>query len=396
MVKRKRHEEPAREHYRGLGGKVREHQRSVDEGSGPKKSKATRFNIHTLSKLQKAIAADPEADLTLQFPKDYSERLSEMRTPLLPSAATSPSVPGDDIRVFLRPSEPVVVIFPLSDLARRILPGTDMSEALVGLMQRCEILWKSPFPQKKMVFRCDGNTVIKAIKHMADYTEYTTLQYLEAHKPTIPAPRPSGLLRVNDVSLIFMTYIPATTLADVWAELDLAQKKSIQDQLNRILIDLRSLACPSGTPLGGIGGEGCKNVRRHHRCSTETILTVKDFEDFQFASFRTPVFTEFVRRLHPFDDPSRQAVVQCVFTHGDLRPDNITVEANDDGQFQITGLLDWEYSGFYPEYYESIKVTNCLSPSGNDDWYLFLPECISPDRYRFWWLLDYAQGALMG
>ncbi|KMO99859.1 hypothetical protein CIHG_10143 [Coccidioides immitis H538.4] len=381
MAKRKRHEE--------------------SEGTSPKKSKAARFNIHTLSRLQKAVAADPEIDLTLYFPKDYSERLSEMRTPLLSSATpisaatTSGSVLEDDIRVFLRPSEPIAVIFPLSDSVCRMLAGTDMSEALIGLMQRSEILWKSPFPRKKMVFKCDGNIVVKAIKNAVDYTEYTTLLYLEVHKPTVPAPRPSGLLRVNNVSLIFMTYVPTTTLADIWTGLDIAQKRSIQHQLNEILADLRSLSCPDGMPLGGVRGEGCKDVRRHLRHSIEPILTIKDFKNFQFPSLRTPIFTEFIDRLcQPCIRPG-QLEIQCVFTHGDLRPDNITVEASDGGQFRITGLLDWEYSGFYPEYYELIRSTNGLGPSGDDDWYLFLPECISPERYGMWWLLDYAHGRLV-
>ncbi|KKZ59980.1 hypothetical protein EMCG_00822 [[Emmonsia] crescens] len=382
MSKRKRHEEP-------------------DDVSS-KQSKAARFNIHTLKRLQQAVAADPEINLASYFPKDYSKRLSEMRTPLLPpttpvSAATttSGSVTKDDIRVFLRPSEPIAIIFPLADSVRSLLADADMSEALVGLMRRCEILWKSPFPRKKMVFKCDGNIVIKAIKNAVDYTEYTTLQYLEVHKPTVPAPRPSGLLRMNDVSLIFMTYTSTTTLADIWAGLDISQKRSIQDQLNQILTDLRSLSHPNGMPLGGVGGEGCKDVRRHLRRSTEPILTVKDFKNFLFPSLRAPIFTEFIDRLRQPCVPPQQLEIRCVFTHGDLRPDNITVEPNDDHQFGITGLLDWEYSGFYPEYHELIKSTNGLSSSADDDWYLFLPECISPERYGMWWLLDYAQGALV-
>lgn len=36
-----------------------------------------------------------------------------------------------------------------------------------------------------------------------------------------------------------------------------------------------------------------------------------------------------------------------VLTHGDLYPRNILVE---DGK--ITGIVDWEHSGFYPEYVE--------------------------------------------
>ncbi|KAG5304682.1 hypothetical protein I7I50_04829 [Histoplasma capsulatum G186AR] len=64
-------------------------------------------------------------------------------------------------------------------------------------------------------------------------------------------------------------------------------------------------------------------------------------------------------------------------------------------RFSIAGLLDWEYSGFYPEYHELIKSSNGLSTSAEDDWYLFLPECISPEFYGVWWLPDYAQKALV-
>ncbi|EDN02719.1 predicted protein [Histoplasma mississippiense (nom. inval.)] len=359
--------------------------------AGSKQSKAARFNIHTLKRLQKAVAADPEIVLTSDFPKDYSKRLSEMRIPL-PSPTRS--VTEEDIRVFLMPSEPTAIVSPLADSVRSLLADAEMSEALVGLMRRCEILWKSPFPRKKMVFKCDGNIVIKAIKNALDYTEYTTLQYLEVHKPTVPAPRPSGLLRMNDVSLIFMTYTSTATLADIWAGLDISQKKSIQDQLNQNLADLRSLSHPTGTPLGGVCGEGCKDVRRHLRRSTEPILTVKDFKDFLFPSLGASIFAEFISRLQQCVPPE-QLEIRCVFTHGDLRPDNITVEPSGDHQFRITGLLDWEYSGFYPEYHELIKSTNGLSPSSDDDWYLFLPKCISLESYGMWWLLNYAQGAFM-
>jgi hypothetical protein len=74
--------------------------------------------------------------------------------------------------------------------------------------------------------------------------------------------------------------------------------------------------------------------------------------------------------------------------HGDIRPDNITVEIGDDRNCRITGLLDWEYSGFYPKYYESIKVTNRMAPNEDDDRCCFLPECISPQKYKDWWLVD--------
>lgn len=43
------------------------------------KSKAARFNAHTIKRLQAAICNDPEIDLTTQMPIDYSSRLLDMR-----------------------------------------------------------------------------------------------------------------------------------------------------------------------------------------------------------------------------------------------------------------------------------------------------------------------------
>ncbi|PYI31457.1 hypothetical protein BP00DRAFT_486599 [Aspergillus indologenus CBS 114.80] len=133
--------------------------------------------------------------------------------------------------------------------------------------------------------------------------------------------------------------------------------------LDKILTDLRSLPFTSNTPLRGIRGEGCKDIRRHLHCGNAFVLLIN--------------------KLHP---PA--LLYRIVFTYGDLRPDNITVEMAEDYSYIITGLIDWEYSRFYLEYYKAAKSTNCLSPYEEDDWYLFLPDCVSPKRYAYWWLLD--------
>lgn len=43
------------------------------------KSKAAKFNAHTLRKLQAAVDKDPEIDLTTQMPMDYSVRLIQFQ-----------------------------------------------------------------------------------------------------------------------------------------------------------------------------------------------------------------------------------------------------------------------------------------------------------------------------
>lgn len=40
-----------------------------------------------------------------------------------------------------------------------------------------------------------------------------------------------------------------------------------------------------------------------------------------------------------------------VFSHGDLRPQNILVKDE-----KVIGVIDWEFSGWYPEYWEFAKA----------------------------------------
>ena len=50
-----------------------------------------------------------------------------------------------------------------------------------------------------------------------------------------------------------------------------------------------------------------------------------------------------------------------VFCHGDLVPRNIFVEGS-----TITGIIDWEFAGWYPDYWEYCRMRlsgNSLSPS---------------------------------
>lgn len=114
-----------------------------------------------------------------------------------------------------------------------------------------------------MVLSCGHNIILKAVQNLDDTTEYITLNYLHQRKPNIAAPKPLGFVRMNDVSLIFMTRLPSRTLADVWPSLKEYQKVSIRKQLTTILNDLRTLPYEKGTPFGGVGGEGCKDTLRH-------------------------------------------------------------------------------------------------------------------------------------
>lgn len=283
-------------------------------------------------------------------------------------------------------------MFPLSDaIAKLIEPVSQtagISQGLFDVLKNSEIIWKAPFARQKGVFKCSAEIVVKAVDNMEHYAEYTALQYLDRHKSNIPVPKPLGLVRMSGISLIFMSYMGSVSLAKVWHTLDTCQKTSISNQLNTILQDLRTLPFTEGTPLGGVAGEGCRDLRRHVRVSETPITTLEDFETFLFSSPHPGgnVFVEFLRRLSP--SSTDHSGSRIVFTHGDIRPDNIMVELADNNKYMVSGILDWEYGGFYPGYYESVRCTNCLGPYEEDDWFLYLPECVSPKIYAQWWFLD--------
>ena len=197
------------------------------------------------------------------------------------------------------------------------------------------------------------------------------------------------MLQISSQILIFMSYVPGDSLEKVWPSLDRCRKQALSAELENAFTLLRSLQVPKGQPRGGIGGEGCKDHRRHVRESSLPIFNAKEFEDFLFSApkYGGAAFITFLRQLYALPN-SVAAQDSCVFTHGDLRPDNIIVRRNQDGEFTLAGIVDWEHSGFFPTYWEAVKLISYMSPSKNSDWYLHLPPSISPLTYPIKWLVD--------
>ena len=259
-----------------------------------------------------------------------------------------------------------------------------LGKTLFKILHDSEVLCEEPSPIHRMVFRWNEKYVIKLKRHMEDFTEHTSLQHLAQHAPTVPVPKSHGILKMSGYFFAFMSYIPVSSLESAWGRLDEREKSSVRDQLDVIFTQIRSLPYAEGSPLGGVAGEGCKDLRRHLRKSNEQIFSCEAFEEFQFSNphFGSSVYINFLRQLLP-PIPST-----CVFSHGDLRPDNIMVTFIQNNRCVVSGIIDWEYSGYYPEHYESTKVTNCMATNDNNDWYLYLPPSISPKNNPNRWLLD--------
>lgn len=256
-------------------------------------------------------------------------------------------------------------------------------ESLRTLLWASTKIWE--LRSRGLVVKCTDEIAAKFVSHNKDFTEYTAMQYLAEHAPDIPAPRPHGLVIFGHYQVTFMSYIPSMTLADAWAVLSHEQRISIQFQSDAILRRLRTLRKPEGHALGGAAGEGVKDHRRgDYPCET-VVDTASGYQDFLFSIPHrgSKTYAEFIRRLWP-----SSSAKGSVFTHGDIQPANTMVELKENGSCMVTGIIDWEDSGFYPEHHESTQVTKILNMIDENDWYLYLPPCIAPSSFPMHWLVD--------
>ena len=216
------------------------------------------------------------------------------------------------------------------------------------------------------------------------------LQYLAKHAPELPIPKSHGLIKYGGCSILFMLYIPGSTLTKVRPTLSDHQKAALQSQLNEIFVKVRQNKRKSmGQPLGMLDGEGVVDLRSLHDEfeASKPLYTIAEFEDFIF-SYRPWVKDTYVQFLKTLL-PASRFEEECVFTHCDVRNDNIMVDINSDtGECHVSGIIDWEEAEFYPAYWEAAKSTRCFLANQENDYYLMQPPCIAPSTYPVAWLVD--------
>ncbi|KAK8174500.1 hypothetical protein BC567DRAFT_209769 [Phyllosticta citribraziliensis] len=122
---------------------------------------------------------------------------------------------------------------------------------------------------------------------------------------------------------IWMDYIDGAMLEDVWPAMTAAQKMDVARQLRAILEEMRRQT----------------DRRLYNACHGGPFADEAAFDAFQLDVYETT----------PCE------VHRVVFTHGDLTQLNIIVDKD---SYRIRALLDWEYAGWYPEYWEYVKFVD--------------------------------------
>lgn len=179
--------------------------------------------------------------------------------------------------------------------------------------------------------------------------EFNALKMVRQHT-SIPVPQAVDVILEhgdpNDPSsYLLMTEFPGLPLSRcqyVLSEMDIEQ---IANQLKNYIAQLRDIPRlpKSDFPICNTLGEACRDHRIRHADA------VGPFAD-------EAAFSQFLRFS---DDPARRGH-RSLFAHADLNPRNIlvdqTVQSDGTVAWNITGIVDWETAGYYPEYWEYTKA----------------------------------------
>jgi aminoglycoside phosphotransferase len=185
----------------------------------------------------------------------------------------------------------------------------------------------------------------------------------------LPVPHVYDAGKSNGETFIQMDFIEGDRLDLVWAKITTEERSSICRQLREILTTMRSIPHQSGL-IGSCSGGKAREDRQYSHYSGGPYTDEATFNSsFYFdlvESTPSPVHTALYQQI--------RSDHRIVFSHGDLAQHNILVK---DGR--ITGLLDWENAGWYPEHWDYIKFFE--RPCKHRNW-KDCAEDIFPDIYN--------------
>ncbi|OAL56913.1 kinase-like protein [Pyrenochaeta sp. DS3sAY3a] len=220
-----------------------------------------------------------------------------------------------------------------------------------------------------------GPTVVRVGRHRivkgpCQLAELEALRFVAQHT-SIPAPSIYRTYTHHGKLFIELQYIEGSDLEQAWTRnlLSVVQKKAVVKELAGYIRQLRELEPPQERIVASADLQSCLD----YRIGTRPVGLFSSYDEFH----------TFLWGNIPFEDCGKvfgQQVLQCYlnyyrtcFTHLDLTQRNIVV---DNGR--IVAIIDWAFSGWYPEYWEYTKAHYGLM--NIPDWYSELDHAMP--RYK--------------
>jgi len=236
-------------------------------------------------------------------------------------------------------------------------------------LNRCKVLTQVAFFQKFSSRRRSSKILYLSPTRLVKYgrtvhlSEASALR-LVAASTSIPVPKVYCAFRdeKTNMSYIVMERVDGEMLAKTWWEIEEEEKEGIWGQLKDIFKELREIenlrpgavcAADGGTLhdyriWGGAGPNGIGPFKTEEEFNLFLRNGIKSAGNVGEGEEKSDIV-----RVIEMHKEQEERHLKTVFTHGDVSVYNILVK---DGK--VVGLIDFEMSGFYPEYWEYTTAKN--------------------------------------
>lgn len=254
-------------------------------------------------------------------------------------------------------------------------PGQESLTVLAKQMGRLVIEWDLSWVTKSGYGVRPAEA--EAMRLVSKYTNVPVPEVLFTHfDPEKPITDRSEFFKPDfrfPEGAITMTIIPGTPLEREWDKLDHEAKRSICVQLWDLISRIRDIPRPEelvglyqcaadGSPSRDPMLEDLQSPARP--LSSDAELRARLYDRYIHCGG-----SRFKDRLLDMLPRSERSV----FTHADIAPRNVMV----DEQNHVTGILDWESAGWYPEYWEYAQI---MRPAFWGDWSVWMDKT-APQRW---------------
>ncbi|KAK4234691.1 kinase-like domain-containing protein [Achaetomium macrosporum] len=236
-----------------------------------------------------------------------------------------------------------------------------------------------------------GNVIVlpfhKILKRHAQANEIDAMEFVRANT-TIPVPKILNFYnrQPNGSADIVMTQLPGIELEYALSSMTSAQVESVAHQLAGYIAQLRQLSrqpattdgsTPDSTRLiGGVsGGPGLDFRLGSHPWGP--FHTTAEFHTYLRFGEPLEYWTHEQAVMDVHGRPEGRYKV--LFAHADLAPRNIMVDPK---KGKITGIIDWEFGGWYPEYWEYIKMFYCGVRPYQERWFAAIAREPGIEKYE--------------
>lgn len=228
------------------------------------------------------------------------------------------------------------------------------------------------------IAKISPDIIVKFGSHVTS-SEAKNMMFVDQNTETVPVPKVFACYSYGPIrrdiedygslfdTYIFMSYVKGQSLDKVWGTYDDTTKNHITSQLKGYFNQLRQINDGNYIGSAGLGPVTDPILESHH--TKGPFNSEGDFNNAIIEAYQSKAPKRHIRGF--LAGMLSQKCHKIVFTHGDLRLQNIMVH---DGY--VSGILDWEFSGWYPEYWEFSKALYVWK--WQNDWIDYLVRVLEP------------------